>query len=102
MHDNATHFGLESYARILEGLGLTLALLVSLVLNLAVCSIIWKTKVLLNKPANTFVANLCIANLVMTACVIPFSLTTIIQDQHDTYSVAACQVIRFFSLSLIF
>lgn len=86
------HTGLSSQVRILEGVGLSFVLLVSLTLNLAVCTIIWRTKVLRNKPANTFVANLCIANLLLTACVIPFSLVTIIQDKHAAYSRLLCQV----------
>jgi len=84
--------GLSSQARLLEGFGLSLVLLVSLMLNLAVCTIIWRTKVLRNKPANTFVANLCIANLLLTACVIPFSMVTIIRDKHAAYSRLLCQV----------
>lgn len=84
--------GLGSQVRLLEGFGLTFVLLVSLMLNLAVCTIIWRTKVLRNKPANTFVANLCIANLLLTACVIPFSLVTIIQDRHSAFSRPFCQV----------
>lgn len=86
--------GLGSQVRLLEGFGLTLVLLVSLLLNLSVCAIIWRTKSLRDKPANTFVANLCIANLLLTACVIPFSLVTIIQDEHATYSKLLCQVGR--------
>ena len=84
--------GLSSQVRLLEGFGLSFVLLVSVVLNLAVCTIIWRTKVLRNKPANTFVANLCIANLLLTACVIPFSLVTIIRDEHAAYSRVLCQV----------
>lgn len=84
--------GLSSEVRLLEGFGLSFVLLVSLMLNLAVCTIIWRTKVLRNKPANTFVANLCIANLLLTSCVIPFSLVTIIRDKHAAYSRVLCQV----------
>lgn len=84
--------GLSSQVRLLEGFGLSFVLLVSVMLNLAVCAIIWRTKVLRNKATNTFVANLCIANLLLTACVIPFSLVTIVRDEHAAYSRLLCQV----------
>lgn len=84
--------GLGSQARLLEGFGLSIVLLVSLVLNLSVCAIIWRTKSLREKATNTFVANLCIANLLLTACVIPFSLVTIVEDEHASYSKLFCQV----------
>lgn len=89
---NNTKTGLGAEVRLLEGFGLTFVLVVSLMLNLSVCAIIWRTKQLRNKPANTFVANLCIANLLLTACVIPFSLVTIIRDEHAAYSRLLCQV----------
>ena len=92
MLNNSTA-GLGTQVRLLEGFGLTFVLVVSLMLNLSVCGIIWKTKPLRNKPTNTFVANLCIANLLLTACVIPFSLATIIHDEHGAYSRSIlCQV----------
>ena len=87
--------GLGAQVRLLEGSGLTLVLLLSLLLNLSVCGIIWRTRQLRNKPTNTFVANLCIANLLLTACVIPFSLTTVIQDQHGGYTHILCQVTKY-------
>jgi len=90
--------GLSSQVRLLEGIGLSFVLLLSLMLNLAVCTIIWRTKVLRNKPANTFVANLCIANLLLTVCVIPFSLATIIQDKHEAYPRPLCQGNGFISV----
>ena len=89
---NNTTMGLGAQVRLLEGSGLTLVLLLSLLLNLSVCGIIWRTRQLRNKPTNTFVANLCIANLLLTACVIPFSLATVIQDQHGGYTHILCQV----------
>ena len=93
MFNNSTSLGLGSRVRISEGFGLTLVLFVSLVLNLSVCFIIWTTKPLLAKPSNILVGNLCIANLLLTACGIPFSLVTIIKDQHDAYSHSIlCQV----------
>ena len=95
MFNNSTSLGLGSRVRISEGLGLTLVLFISLVLNLSVCFIIWTTKPLLAKPSNILVGNLCIANLLLTACGIPFSLVTIIKDQHDAYSHSIlCQVWR--------
>lgn len=93
---NNTTAGLGAQVRLLEGFGLTLVLLVSLMLNLAVCAIIWRTKLLRSKPANTFVANLCIANLLLTACVIPFSLATVIHDEHGVYPRSLCQVTEAF------
>lgn len=96
---NNTTTGLGADVRVLEGFGLSLVLLLSLVLNLSVCVIIWGTKVLRNKPTNTFVANLCIANLLLTTCVIPFSLATIVQNQHGSYSQSIlCQVTEAFFL----
>ena len=94
---NNTTMGLGAQVRLLEGSGLTLVLLVSLMLNLSVCGIIWRTRQLRNKPANTFVANLCVANLLLTACVIPFSLATVIQDQHGGYTHILCQVTKSFN-----
>lgn len=90
--------GLGSQARLLEGFGLSIVLLVSLVLNLSVCAIIWRTKSLREKATNTFVANLCIANLLLTACVIPFSLVTIVEDEHASYSKLFCQANGFISV----
>ncbi|XP_022791655.1 probable G-protein coupled receptor 52 [Stylophora pistillata] len=99
MHNNSTSApGLGSQARLLEGFGLSLVLLVSLVLNLSVCAIICRTKSLREKPTNTFVANLCTANLLLTACVIPFSLVTIIEDEHASYSKLFCQANGFISV----
>ena len=89
--------GLGAQIRLLEGFGLSLVLLLSLMLNLSVCVIIWRTKLLRSKPANTLVANLCISNLLLTACVIPFSLATIIQDEHGVYPRFLCQVTEAFS-----
>lgn len=95
---NNTSTGIGAQARLLEGFGLTVVLLVSLTLNVSVCVIIWRTKVLRNKPANTFVANLCIANLLLTVCVIPFSLATIIEDEHGVYPRLLCQVTEAFMI----
>lgn len=97
MFNNSTYIdlGLGSRVRILEGFGLTLVFFISLMLNISVCVIIWTTKPLLAKPSNILVGNLCIANLLLTACGIPFSLVTIIKDQHDAYSHSIlCQVWR--------
>lgn len=86
MLTNSSSVGLGGKVRLSEGFGLILVFFASLVLNISVCIIIWTTKPLLTKPSNIFVGNLCIANLLLTSGGIPFSLTTIIKDQHGVYA----------------
>lgn len=83
---------LDRRVRIVEGTALSLVLLVSLLLNITVIGIVWKHKTLHSKPANIFVANLCVSNLVMMVLVVPFSLITVFLNKHGAYSKAACQV----------
>ena len=83
---------LDRSDRIVEGIALSLVLFISLFLNAAVIWIVLKHKTLRSKPANIFVANLCVSNLVMMVLVVPFSLTTVFLNRHDAYSKAACQV----------
>lgn len=95
-NDTVIHVDLPYSEKILESVALILVLVASSFLNITTCAIIARNKLLRTRPANVFVANLCLSNMVLTWFVIPFSLATLLWNKHDAYSGPACTVSKVF------
>ncbi|EDO44808.1 predicted protein, partial [Nematostella vectensis] len=94
-----TAVGFSHWLMILESVGLAIILVGSVILNSATCVIISRDSALRRKPTNLLVANLCVANMVLTVGVIPFSLISLISDRHGTFLGPACTTNGLFSVA---
>lgn len=68
---------------IIEATGMAIFVISSLFLNISVCSVILKSKLLRRRTTNIFIINLGISNILITMLIMPFSCRAIILRTWD-------------------
>ena len=70
-------------SEIIEATGMAVFVIFSLFLNISVCSVILKSKLLRRRTTNIFIINLGISNILITLLIMPFSCRAVLLRTWD-------------------
>lgn len=76
---------------IFEAICLIIFIITSLLLNISICTVIWRSKLLRKRTTNIFIVNLAISNSLIALFIMPFSCRAVIVQVWD-YGHVFCTV----------